>query len=183
MSLSDLASLGSFFSGVAVIVTFLFLTLQMRQTNRNQRALMQQGRAGRTTDLLMRLSEARQSSLMVRGMRGELDLTSDEVQSLVRTYASFYWNYEDSYLQFKAGTLNPEAWESDLEVLTQFASEPSARVAWKFLRICTGGAFRKFVDGMIATSRCQMLPDFAATWKALMKKELVAISGATSHAG
>ena len=44
MSLSDLAALGSFISGVAVVVTLVFLLVQMRQTNRNQKSLMQQGR-------------------------------------------------------------------------------------------------------------------------------------------
>jgi hypothetical protein len=109
MSLSDLASLGSFASGAAVVVTLILLTLEMRQANRNQRALMQQGRAARTTELAMRISETHQSSLLVRGWRGDLDLTADEVQSLGRIYAGWYWNYEDSYLQFKAGTLSPEA--------------------------------------------------------------------------
>ena len=37
MSLSDLASIGSFVGGAAVVVSFLFLGLQIRQGNRNQR--------------------------------------------------------------------------------------------------------------------------------------------------
>src|SRR5271156_1860686 len=56
MTLSDLASLGSFVSGVAVLVSLIFLFFQMRQmteqvrqAERNQRALMQQGRADRVS--------------------------------------------------------------------------------------------------------------------------------------
>jgi len=45
MSLSDLASIGSFVSGVAVVVTLALLLIQTRQANRNQKALMQQGRS------------------------------------------------------------------------------------------------------------------------------------------
>ena len=41
MSLADLASLAS---SIAVLVSLLFLALQVRQSNRNQRSLMQQGR-------------------------------------------------------------------------------------------------------------------------------------------
>jgi flagellar biosynthesis/type III secretory pathway M-ring protein FliF/YscJ len=54
MSLSDLAALGSFISGVAVLASLVFLFFQMRQmteqvrqSERNQRALMQQGRSMR----------------------------------------------------------------------------------------------------------------------------------------
>ena len=43
MNLSDVASIGSFVSGVAVLVSLVYLSLQVRQTERNQRALMNQG--------------------------------------------------------------------------------------------------------------------------------------------
>ena len=45
MSLSDLASLGSFVSGVAVLISLIYLALQVRQTEKNQQSLMQQGQA------------------------------------------------------------------------------------------------------------------------------------------
>ena len=48
MSLSDLAAIGSFVSGIAVFFSFFFLALQLRQANRDQKALMQQGRTGST---------------------------------------------------------------------------------------------------------------------------------------
>ena len=43
MSLSDLASIGSLVGGLAVVITLVFLSIQTRQTNKNQRSLMQQG--------------------------------------------------------------------------------------------------------------------------------------------
>lgn len=39
MSLSDLAAVGSLISGIAVFLSFIFLSLQLRQANRNQRQL------------------------------------------------------------------------------------------------------------------------------------------------
>jgi len=55
MSHSDLAALGSFTSGIAVVATLVFL-LQIRQTVRNQRSLMQQGRTARIVDATYRQS-------------------------------------------------------------------------------------------------------------------------------
>lgn len=57
MSLSDLAAFGNFINGVAVVFSFLFLALQMRQSNRNQQAMMQQGRAARTSETMLRVAE------------------------------------------------------------------------------------------------------------------------------
>src|SRR5689334_19355525 len=57
MSLSDLASIGSFVSGVAVLVSLVFLYFQMRQVTeqvrqaeKNQRAVIQQARTTRSAD-------------------------------------------------------------------------------------------------------------------------------------
>jgi hypothetical protein len=69
MSLSDLASLGSFASGLAVTVTLIFLVIQTRQANRNQRALMQQGRAASQVDLLLRYSESYFGRVSLRPVR------------------------------------------------------------------------------------------------------------------
>ena len=59
MSLSDLAALGSFVSGLAVLVSLIFLYFQLRQVNRqvrqsekNQLALMNQGVINRTSDII-----------------------------------------------------------------------------------------------------------------------------------
>lgn len=45
MTLSDLASLGSFVSGLAVAITLVFLLLQARQNTQNLRSSVQQARA------------------------------------------------------------------------------------------------------------------------------------------
>jgi hypothetical protein len=57
VSLSDLASIGSFVSALAVVVTLAFLLIQTRQTNRNQQSLMQQARTERTVGLRLNQTE------------------------------------------------------------------------------------------------------------------------------
>src|SRR5579871_6817411 len=58
MSLSDLASLGSFVSGVAVTVSLIYLIVQTRQNVRHTRALIQQGASARTTQIALSQAEA-----------------------------------------------------------------------------------------------------------------------------
>ena len=54
MSLGDLTALASLASSITVLVSLLFLGMQIRQGNRNQRSLMQQGRSARNVELLSR---------------------------------------------------------------------------------------------------------------------------------
>jgi len=58
MTLSDLAALGSFVSGVAILVSLVFLYFQLRQVyaqirlaERNQQATIQQDRYGRVFEV------------------------------------------------------------------------------------------------------------------------------------
>jgi hypothetical protein len=161
MSLSDLASIGSFISGVAVVVTLVLLLIQTRQTNRNQKALMQQGRSARTVELLMTLSEPRAEA-------GDLALTSAEVRSYFMLCGGFFWNYEDSFLQFRAGTLDRASWENDLASLKQFAALSSARMAWTFVRSFSGGTYRDFVDNLMLETTGGVPPDLSDIWKSGM---------------
>ena len=55
MSFADVAAVAGAVSAVAFIVSLLLLNLQVHATEKNQRALTQQGRAGRTADISMRI--------------------------------------------------------------------------------------------------------------------------------
>jgi hypothetical protein len=57
MTFSDPASVGSFVSALAVLISLIYLALQVRQAERNQRALMQQGRADRVSGYCLKMAE------------------------------------------------------------------------------------------------------------------------------
>ncbi len=59
MSLSVLASLGSFVSGFAVLISLIYLALQVRQTERNQQVSIRHSRATRIVELHLALAGSR----------------------------------------------------------------------------------------------------------------------------
>jgi hypothetical protein len=136
---------------------------------------MQQGRSARSAELLMRLSEPRQSDIIVRAEAGDLTLTPSEAQSYIRLCAAFFSNYEDSFLQFRAGTMDRRSWEPDLATLKQFASNPANRVAWSFARGFWGGEYRDFVDALMRETTVRLPPDYAEFWKSRVTEELALI--------
>lgn len=112
MSLSDLAALGSFVSGIAVIVTLGFLVAQMRQTNRNQRALMQQGRAAQQVDLLLRCADEKLSAVRLKSTAGDLTMTDQEIDTAMYVWLAIWRSLEDGFLQHARGTLDEESFQS-----------------------------------------------------------------------
>ena len=50
MDVTDIASIGSLISGLAVLISLVYLSLQVRQAELNQRAVVNQGLIGRMVD-------------------------------------------------------------------------------------------------------------------------------------
>ena len=86
MSLSDLASLGSFVSGVAVLVSLVFLYFQLGNLNRqvtqaekNQRAAIHQARQQFRSDYAKSNAHSDHFETFTRGFNG--DATLNEVEA------------------------------------------------------------------------------------------------------
>jgi hypothetical protein len=118
MSLTDLASIGSFVSGVAVLASLVFLYIQLRQLRAqlaqaevNQREMINEASATRLSDYLRWTAEPSNSHLMARVIEGERAFNSEEV---VRLGLMFRWNI--IHLQavtqhFEAGLIDAAALE------------------------------------------------------------------------
>jgi len=152
MSLTDVASLGSLLSSAAVLVSLLFLGVQLRQSNRNQRSLMQQGRSTRNVDLLSRLTDPKLTDVLLRVFRGET-VTDVEYLMLYGYIASVFWSYEDCFLQFRSGTLDTKSWASDVATLKRLLSNPAYRGVWRAVRDAMGTEYKSFIDGIAAEAR------------------------------
>ncbi|MBV9045924.1 MAG: hypothetical protein JO348_04740 [Alphaproteobacteria bacterium] len=172
MTLSDLASLGSFISGVAVLVTLVFLLLQLRQSDRNQRSLMQQGRSARQVGTRAGMMDPAMSAIIVRAERLDPSLTAEEIQAYFSMCDSWMVNYADSFIQHRAGTADRAMWAHDQHAMRTLASVPSFRIAWQYMRMFHSGDFRAFFDGLVQEAAPVALPDYREVWEA----------GITAHA-
>jgi hypothetical protein len=170
MSLSDLASIGSFVSAVAVVVTLAFLTLQMRQTNRNQRALMQQGRSARVADSVLKTAEPAMSERHTRGAAGDRSMTEAEVWSYVQMVLAQHISWEDSFLQHRAGLLDNQIWTTDQAAIRWSCMFPGPRAVWRMVGPSFGASYRACVDKLMG----ETLPrrsDLLADWTAALDQE------------
>ena len=172
MSLSDLASLGSFVSGVAVVVSFAFLGFQIRQANRNQRSQIQQGRAGAGLDLMLRLTEPHLQESMMRGRAGDMSLEPAQIDAFVRAWIATFSIWEDSFLQRKTGTIDSASLASDAANHRVYLSYPGCRAAWRVVRGQFTGAFRDYLDGVVRDTPPARPPDVAAAWKAFVSEDV-----------
>src|SRR5512135_546566 len=156
MSCSDVSSLGNFASGIAVLVSLIFLYFQVRQVNqqvrqaeRNQRATIAQVRASRTVDIALRVTDPGVATAVQKAMGGE-DLTAIELRQFTAFVRAFLINNEDTFLQRHPGVLEDAAYRAWLTSVGASMSNPAFRVAWQMQRHIIGAEFTAFLDRLTA---------------------------------
>jgi hypothetical protein len=157
MSLSDLAALGSFVSGLAVLASLGFLYFQMRQmteqsrqTALNQRSLMLQERTNRTVENIFRQTEPHLRDLVPRAWAGDTSLTDAEITAFLNATYGGLVNFENTFLQHQGGTLDPSIWPVSSTRLADLLGAPGVQAAWIVLRHRFHVAFASEVERMIA---------------------------------
>ena len=152
MSLSDLASLGSFVNGLAVLISLVYLSLQVRQTKRNQQIAIRHSRASRIVELHLALANSAVADAWLHGSGSPQEITQTELSQYINLCRALFFHFEDSFYQREEGLLNDDAFETVVAGARLSARSPGWRAAWKIARPNFGGRFLDFMDGVVAGS-------------------------------
>ena len=177
MSLSDLAALGSFVSGLAVLISLVFLYFQLRQigqqvaqAERNQQASIQQTRTNRLVDLYLRAAtDSSLTEAIAKAMAGSDELTANQWRQFISFSRASFLSGEDAFYQRKHCLMQEDAFENLVGYTRTTMVHPAMRLAWKQLRANFGRDFVAFFDKSIVEFPMAAVEDDAqalARWKA-----------------
>ena len=152
MLLSNLASLGSFVSGAAVLISLIYLSLQVKQAERNQQVSIRHSRASRVVDLHLALADPAVAGAWLHGLGSPQEITQTELAQFTNLCRAHFFHFEDSFYQREEGLLNDAAFETVVGGARLLARSPGVRVAWRMSRPNFGGRFLVFMDGVVADS-------------------------------
>ena len=155
MSLSDLASVGSFVSGLAVLISLIYLALQVRQTERNQKISIRHSRASRIVQLQLALADPGVTDAWRHGCESPENITESELGQFTNLCRALFFHFEDSFYQRQEGLLNDAAFETVVAGARLQARSPGFRAAWKSARPNFGGRFLAFMDELVAASAAE----------------------------
>jgi uncharacterized membrane protein len=172
MPLSDLASIGSLLSGIAVVISLIYLAFQIRQNTRHQRASMQQGRAARTVDLLLRTAEPDMAQAILRGRMADGAIEPAELEQFLRATTAIFISFEDGYVLRRAGMLDATTIAGDDAALKHHILPwPGYRIAWEMLKTGMQPDFRDYVDELAEKTPLMASSDRLVTWKKLATEQ------------
>ncbi|MBV9903106.1 MAG: hypothetical protein JO346_00850 [Alphaproteobacteria bacterium] len=174
MTLSDLAALGSFVSGVAVLVSLVFLYFQLRQvsaqvahTEKNSRAVVAQERTSRIVDIQMQIAaEPSLAEALEKGLAGDTTITTTQFTQFQFYGLARFLNSEDSYFQHRNGLLNTESFATFERTIRVAYRAPGLRALWKSAKVRYDPEYVAFVDRVVAGIEAEPPFDQFARWKA-----------------
>ncbi len=168
MSLSDLASIGSLVSGIAVLISLIYLALQVRQAALNQRSETQSSTTGRRIDLLLHMANAADANL--RAAAADPDTTPEQAFQFIMAMQATLTNSEDEFFQYRSGMLDERRFKLQFVVNRGLFALPGARAVWRLTRTNFHPDFVALMDGIIESTPVSKasVVDF---WKAAAAEE------------
>lgn len=165
MSLSDLASIGSLVSGVAVLVSLVYLSLQVRQAEKNQRALMNQGAITRVTDIILGMAQPAINAARTRMAEGATNFTAEEIVQLQMVMRATLLNLQDVWVQHRNGLIDKITFDNSIGFWRAAPAQPVNRALWMRSRPTYAIEMATFVDKLIEQSPLAKPVDLVAQLK------------------
>jgi hypothetical protein len=173
MTLSDLASIATVISRLAVLGSLLYLAQQTRQNTRHTRALVQQGRNREIVEFnLTGATDLAMTELLLRGDAGDPALKPAELAAYLQHVLAQLAHVEDGFYQHTEGLIDDERYAGTIAYLQYVrASRPGFRAAWEMYKTICGPKFRAFANAKILEAASFPAGDPGARWLALAAKE------------
>jgi hypothetical protein len=171
MSLEQIYYVSQSVAAIAVVASIVYLAQQVRQSERIQRAMVQQGRADRASHRAMIMASPELAAIVQRGLAGSKELTREQFNQWTLICRSLFITVEDSFLQRKAGLLDDVAYHSWEAGTRTFFSSPGLRASWQLASGQYGKETRQFIDSMIKQSATARPNDAFSEWLRLLQAQ------------
>jgi hypothetical protein len=174
MSLATLVNLASVVSSLAVLVSLVYLALQVRQGARNQRSMMDRGRSQQVGDWLQFIAQPDVAQLLLRGHAGDPTLTALECHRYLWSIYPLILHFEDSYYQHRDGMIGDAQYASIIGHLKSRCPSPGFRAIWQHVRSRFPVEFMAFVDDAMrqVPANGNADADWVSAWKARAAAEM-----------
>jgi len=151
MTLSDLANLGDFISAAAVVVSLVYLAVQVRQNTRMMRVSTHHAlnTAWNTLNVAYGADPA-VSSLLDQGSKDYSQLNRNERMRYGMLMNAIFGVHSDMFRQVRERLVSEEEWASHTHVIAMTLALPGAQAWWERSAKIYPEAFRQEVSRILA---------------------------------
>jgi hypothetical protein len=151
MTLSDLAAIGSFVSGVAVVVSLITLTLQIRQNTKALRRTEENATQNQFSVARMAIVTNRDvASLWAAGMSGVGELDAVDELRFAYLMSDLMWSLANTWESVQQGAFGMMNWDQLSTFAMEMLSSARARQLWSLYKHQYPTGFVQAVDRVVA---------------------------------
>jgi hypothetical protein len=153
MTLQDLGGIGEFIGGIAVVISLVYLAVQIRQNTKSVRASTYQAILDSSrSDTELLLVHPHLERVYRVGRRNPEKLNDDERPLFRMLVAQLLLSSESLFLQHQQGAIDSDYWQRRQQTLRGLLSQPGVRQWWAARgtpREYYDPGFRELVDSIL----------------------------------
>lgn len=171
-SLAQISDLAQILGAIAVVVSFVFVALQLRQNARHQRASVHMSRTALVQDLTLKISQLDDVNFYLRALAGDDTLEPAEVAVFLQLMTTTFRLFEEFFHQHRDGMLDGTRWNAQVRRIRAFMATRGMRAAWRALSPPFDLEFAAFMDAIVQETPLTTEPGGpVAAWKVLVKRD------------
>ncbi|VAV97764.1 hypothetical protein MNBD_ALPHA05-2152 [hydrothermal vent metagenome] len=154
MDLSSLSQIAEIIAAIAVVVTFIFVGLEVRANTRATRSSAAHDAMSGMREFFMLLGANEQASIVwFRGITDPEALSPEETLQFFALIHSAFLAFQSSYSMTAEGTLDPELRDSITSSVAAVKDLPGFKKYWAERKDFFKAGFREYIDDIIMRGR------------------------------
>lgn len=147
MNLTDLANIGQVIGAIAVVISLIYVALQIRQnTNAVRAATAQSVHEHFANWYHLIAADAELSRIAANGLRDYQSLSENERTRFIASFMSFLSYSQNAFLKWRQGLLAPSLWLGWEQVMMNLFGAPGGKAFWKERGYMFGDEFRRYIE-------------------------------------
>ncbi len=171
MTLEQYAAIGEFVGGIGVVITLVYLALQIRQNTKTVRSSTLAANSQIWSGMMMNTLDPAVMSAYLQGSLGETEMEPENFARFLFTCRAYFVNMESQWYQYKSGTLEAEIYLGyERSLLNQMLAFKGIRRYWKMFSNEFSPEFSAYVESLLASSPEQPPGHLYDEWMTLVKE-------------
>ena len=151
MTLEQLANIGEFVSGIAVIASLIYLAIQIRQNTHSVKSSTLATNTNNWSSLLTSLATKEKSEAYLNGIIGREDISPEHFLQFVQIARAMLVSFETQHYQYLNGALDDEIYLGyERACKDQMLVYPGFQMVFQITRDGFSPRFAELVDRLIA---------------------------------
>ncbi len=152
MTLEEWAAVGEIVGGGAILVSLIYVAVQIRQANRNSRASAIQSFSSQFSTAMLAFGEPRNVELHLSANTGLASLSESDLAEYTALLMTMFRMWESFFIQQQEGVMDKPMFDALMRQARYLYESQGARELWNKRKSVFTPEFANFLDNEISTA-------------------------------